>query len=92
MGLLDQIHELQRQQRSAAVRPDHMLSKVDLILQGRLECSGDPLSEVELQELREVLQDRMYTPKIISLILKSRGYEISENSIKRYRSSSDLQG
>jgi len=65
-------------------------SKVCLILDGAQPEHGDrAFTSPQLEELKLILADSGYTSSSIHRMFKSRGFEISENSVRRYRR--DLQ-
>jgi hypothetical protein len=52
----------------------------------KLRLIEDQLSEEEFQEFISALKDKSITSAAIYRVLKARGVNVSENSVKRYRS------
>jgi hypothetical protein len=52
----------------------------------KLRLIEDQLSEEEFEEFISALKDKSITSAAIYRVLKARGVNVSENSVKRYRS------
>lgn len=61
-------------------------SKIGQIIDGTLEpSSGDGLSDHDRSVLHELVMSPKYSTAAISQVLRGRGFEIGESSVRRYR-------
>lgn len=60
-------------------------AKKESIKASKLHLIQDQLSEQEFEEFVSALKDKSISAAAIQRVLKSRGLDVSENSVKRYR-------
>lgn len=66
---------------------DPNTSIIAAIIDGSAKYDGEGLTPHERAQLHEVVMSERYSAGLLERFLKSKGYSVSESSIRRYRNS-----